>query len=451
MKKILFFLCSFILIFNVNAKTITCNGDYNANINLDVTTIDIGEKATITINGLSEKNFDYQVKYSVVSGAESINLKKTNKVATITGVKSGKSKISVEVTFLDGGDSKGVCKGEANITVLSQDAKLKSLNIDAVDLKNEFSPDKYEYSLTVPYEVEKINITAAPNDSKSEVTGTGYRYLNDGLNTYLIQVIAESGDKAVYKLEINRTQAGSDTTLKNLVVNGLELTPKFSATTHEYKIDVKSDIDKINVLGEATDATSAVTGVGDYNLITGENIINIKVTAQNGNTETYKIIVNKDKGISQLVSLKVSKYKFDQKFNRNTYNYTLKVYDDIESLKIVAEATEGDLIEIEGNEKLQYGKNDIFIKVYGENKTTSTYKITVEKVKTAEIIKEISNNKSTLLKILLVIFVIATLATAVLISIFVYRNYKRPTNKKIKSNVKKLQNKNKAKNKKKVK
>lgn len=425
MKKIILVIICFIFITNVSAKNYVCKGDgYEANISLEATSIEVGEKAKITINKLSDDSLDFIVRYKVNNGNELIELTKMDdKTYHILGKLAGEAKVSVEVDFMKDNNLKGNCKTEVPVTILSNETTLKSLNIDVYDMSNIFKSNQYEYEIEVPYEVESINISAVPTDAKSKITGEGKRFLNDGLNTYLIQVVSESGSKAVYKIAVRKGEASTDTTLKNLVVNGFLLTPTFKSNITNYKLSVGADTDSITINAEANDILSKIEGLGTFNLATGTNSFSIIVRAQNGDERQYKITVDKSLGASQLVSLKVSKYKFEEKFNRNTYLYHLDIYDDVKSLKIVAEASDSDKIEIIGNENLKYGKNEILIKVTGEGKTGSTYKIIVNKINSNNILEELSNKNAMLTSILLIIFITCIALTGGLIFIFIKRNY----------------------------
>lgn len=80
--------------------------------------------------------------------------------------------------------------------------------------------------------------------------------------------------------------------LKSLSVEGYDLTPKFDKETLEYSLELDSTVEKINVSASVDDKTASVTGTGEKELIEGENIIDLVVTAQNGNTRKYVIKAN---------------------------------------------------------------------------------------------------------------------------------------------------------------
>ena len=88
----------------------------------------------------------------------------------------------------------------------------------------------------------------------------------------------------------DKKEYSSDNTLKSLSVDEHELTPAFNKDTTEYKLTVDQSIEKIKINASANDSKASVAGTGEVNLANGENTIEIKVTAENGNVKTYKLI-----------------------------------------------------------------------------------------------------------------------------------------------------------------
>ena len=80
--------------------------------------------------------------------------------------------------------------------------------------------------------------------------------------------------------------------LKDLSVDGYEISPKFDKDTLEYSVELDSTIEKINISAIVEDKTANVSGIGKKELIEGENVIDIIVTAQNGNTRKYVLKAN---------------------------------------------------------------------------------------------------------------------------------------------------------------
>jgi len=83
----------------------------------------------------------------------------------------------------------------------------------------------------------------------------------------------------------------SDNNLKSLSIEGYEISPEFKKDTLEYTATVPSTVDKINIIANKNDSTASVEGAGEKEVVEGSNPFEIVVTAQNGSTKTYKLVV----------------------------------------------------------------------------------------------------------------------------------------------------------------
>lgn len=81
------------------------------------------------------------------------------------------------------------------------------------------------------------------------------------------------------------------TMLSWLEVEDYTLTPTFNMSVMEYDLVLDEPVADIRVIADAADVKAEVTGDGLYTLTEGLNIIEVTVTAQNGNSTTYKINV----------------------------------------------------------------------------------------------------------------------------------------------------------------
>ena len=90
----------------------------------------------------------------------------------------------------------------------------------------------------------------------------------------------------------DKKEYDSNNDLKSLVIEGYELNPSFKKDTLEYKLDVDESVEKLNVKASASSDKATVTGIGEVNLTPGENTIQVKVEAENGNEKVYKIVVS---------------------------------------------------------------------------------------------------------------------------------------------------------------
>ena len=89
--------------------------------------------------------------------------------------------------------------------------------------------------------------------------------------------------------ELPTGSGGAVTTLSSLLVEGYSLTPTFHKNILEYDLVLSDPVSSVNVIAEAADSNSSVSGAGKYNLTEGLNVISITITAQNGSSSTYRI------------------------------------------------------------------------------------------------------------------------------------------------------------------
>lgn len=173
----------------------------------------------------------------------------------------------------------------------SNDASLKSLVIKGINF--EFSKDKLEYDIEVSNNVDKLDITAEVNNDKAKVTIPSDLSLKVGNNSFTIVVEAEDGSKSEYKINVKRLDRvlSSNTNLSKLVINGYNIS--FSKDKYIYDLgNIKSS--KLNIIATSEDVLSKVKIYGNDNI--GKNdVIVIKVTAEDGSSKEYILYANNTK------------------------------------------------------------------------------------------------------------------------------------------------------------
>lgn len=88
-------------------------------------------------------------------------------------------------------------------------ASIKRMSINSQELDG-FKSDKYVYSYTVPYEVDRVSVYAEAESIGSTITGTGAFDLNIGLNVFVISITAPDGVTSnSYSIAITRQDTGS--------------------------------------------------------------------------------------------------------------------------------------------------------------------------------------------------------------------------------------------------
>ena len=302
------------------------------------------------------------------------------------------STYTVAINSLDGSDASGnslVAGGKsATIKVLSGNNNLSSLSLSNGTIN--FSSSTTSYSLTINSSTTLVSAVLA-DQSASFVSGYGSRTLNlsYGTHAYYIKVKAANGDIKTYTLNITRPDnRSSDNKLKDLSLS--EGTISFEPSVMEYDISVKENVSSIKITGTLNNSkASFVSGYGNrtVDLKYGNNIVLVKVKAENGSERTYKINVFRNDGRDDnnyINSLEVVGYNI--RFKKEKLEYTLKVPYDLEKLEInITLDSEKSKYEINGN-NLSIGENEVSVIVTAENEQKRIYKIKVTKLNEGELL-----------------------------------------------------------------
>ena len=165
----------------------------------------------------------------------------------------------------------------------SDDNTLKSLTVNN---------ENVEISENMNYKTKEtfVTIEAIVNDNKASVKYNKYNDLSMGENIISLIVIAENGNEKEYKLNIIREKELSDNKNIKIKVDDKELD---FINFQNGDVVISSDENKINITYDLEDENAKVNINGNENLKVGKNEIIIKVTAENGEEQEYKIIVNK--------------------------------------------------------------------------------------------------------------------------------------------------------------
>lgn len=130
-----------------------------------------------------------------------------------------------------------------------------------------------------------VNVTSpsSNNDSNSNKDNKD----NSGSNT--------GNDSNAYKDNENKEEKkSSNASLGSLVISAGTLSPEFSAATKDYTATVDYSCSSLAVTANPADSKASVTSVtGNDSLEVGENAVSVVVTAEDGSTSTYNIVVTR--------------------------------------------------------------------------------------------------------------------------------------------------------------
>lgn len=131
-------------------------------------------------------------------------------------------------------------------------------------------------------------------------------YAASTYNNSLVNIIDrayELGDKDVVGCyEKGKTSCGleekaeldSDSSLRSLVVSVGELDPAFDKEKNDYKVEVKGNIEEVNVNATCNGINCKVEGTGLVKLEEGNNEVTIKVIAENDDVQYYRINIYRE-------------------------------------------------------------------------------------------------------------------------------------------------------------
>lgn len=277
--------------------------------------------------------------------------------------------------------------------------------------------------------------SATPISKDTELTLTGtstetvngytwYRVTYQGSTKYVASSLItynkpDNKDKNDDK-DDNKNEKSSNKNLSSLKIEGIDMTPSFSKDTTQYTAHVDGDVDELKINAKAEDSNAKVAIEGNKGLKEGDNIIKVKVTAEDETTRTYFITVTKGEGTEIDTGLKLSeliieRVDFESTFKPDVYSYDLDLTSYVEKLDITATPSQADAtVEISGNEDFKEGENVIIILLTSaDGNETATYQIKVNVP--AEVIEKAEEEENISLYILIGIAVAVVLIAIIVV------------------------------------
>ena len=243
----------------------------------------------------------------------------------------GDNVVKVKVTAEDGTTMKTY-----TVTVdrmASTDATLKTLSLSQGVLTPTFTSAHMTYTASVN-DVSRITVTPMTNhagatveylagnddaltDADPSSADTFEVDLSAGDNVVKVKVTAEDGNETeTYTLTVTRIQAAEDATLESLEVTAatdvVPLTPAFTPDQVTYRAEVARSVTQVTLNAEPrheaagdpvfldeddmvlTDADTSSADTFEVDLSEGDNVVKVKVTAENGTTrKTYTLTVTR--------------------------------------------------------------------------------------------------------------------------------------------------------------
>ena len=179
----------------------------------------------------------------------------------------------------------------------SSNCDLSSLSCSNATLSPAFNKSTTNYTATVPYAVESLNLSYKAADGAARVSVSG-NTLVVGSNTVTVTCTAATGAKKNYTITVTREQdpnykPSTDALLKELTLDVGTLSPTFSGAVTEYVAYVPYETRTATLSGVAKDEKALKVTEATMQLSQeGDNVMTVTCTAEDGATsKTYTVHV----------------------------------------------------------------------------------------------------------------------------------------------------------------
>lgn len=199
----------------------------------------------------------------------------------------------------------------------------------------------------------------------------GYIYLDNAPKKPI-----SSGTSNQNKVTNPPVKKSNNANLSNIKISNIDF--EFKKDTLEYNLEVKNNIESINIEATPEDNKAKVEGIGEQKLSIGVNTINLIVVSEDGTKQTYTINIKRKDNNTYLNNLTIENIDF--KFDKDTFKYELEVKRDIENITIEGTPeSETSKIEGLGTYELLEEETTINITVTSEEETSKTYTLILKK------------------------------------------------------------------------
>ena len=322
---------------------------------------------TFTFKVIASGSSSIKVVDSLISGTETDSISHSNGTITITGVSATSGGNSGSST----GGSTGGSSGGSSTTKpnYSTNNNLKLLGVEGYKFDKDFNKNTLEYSIDVDESVEKINIVAEAEDSKSRIDGIGEKALDLGENKINIVVTSEKGTTKTYVITVNVKDSSPIEVVINNVKYNLVKKASLLGTIKDFT-ESKVTINSIAIPSLKNEKTN-IELVGLKNQTNGEISLfiydksnnsyiryttidssNLNITIiDGGKFKNYskKIININDKEVEVFKVNDNSKYSYFYGMNNETGEKSVYMYDEVDNTLI--RYNDEELIRLEEKEK----------------------------------------------------------------------------------------------------
>ncbi|RFZ85739.1 hypothetical protein DYU05_09125 [Mucilaginibacter terrenus] len=290
----------------------------------------------------------------------------------------------------------------------SGNANLINLALSNGTLNPVFDGSIISYTATVANAITGINVTPTAADANAGITVNGSVVANGTpssnlplvgeTNTITIVVTAINGATKTYTVTVTRLKS-SNADLSNLSVTAGPLTPAFSSGMTSYLIEVPNSTVSTTVTATTSDPGATMetfqlpltNGVpsGPIALSPDINNVDVIVTAADGTTKTYKVVIRRAfSNNANLNNLQLSAGILSPSFSAAEVDYQVVVLNAVDRIRVTPTVADANsVVSVNGSTVnsglasgdilLNEGNNTILVLVKAADGTEKTYSIHV--------------------------------------------------------------------------
>lgn len=312
--------------------------------------------ATATSNGFTLQISNYNSAYSWTgtnSQGGTVTISNTGLV-TVSGLgMSVASTVTVRTTRTNY-DSATATSSSVTSLAASADSTLRNFTINGTSVLG-------LTSLVVPFGTTSVPIVATANSGNATVQVTGGTGLVTGDNQVSVLVTAQNGSTTTYAVTVT-VAASSDKTLSEFKINNV------SVLSGNETVTVAHGIDSVTVVATPTSNLATRVISGATGLLTGNNTIQVVVTAADGTTRTYSAgVVVSASSDTALTALTVGGVEITGN------NQEIPLPNGTQSVSVSATPRSNlASVEVRGHSSLRVGRNTIEVVVRAASGFTET-------------------------------------------------------------------------------
>ncbi|MBD1365073.1 cadherin-like beta sandwich domain-containing protein [Mucilaginibacter sp. ZT4R22] len=294
----------------------------------------------------------------------------------------------------------------------SSNAFLTALGVSTGNYSPGFGTNIFDYTMLVTNNVTSLSLTPVLADNTATITVNGVASASGAASAPVVLAVGNNFIKTVvtaqdgvtvktYTVIVNRALS-SENDLSDLAISAGTLTPAFQSGINDYTASVSNATTSLTVKPTVADATATVkvnnvavasgTSSAPISLVVGTNTISAIVTAQNGVTNTYTIVVTRAASANaDLSNLTANTGALSPAFASNTVSYTgATVNNTISTIKLTPTTSDATAtITVNGitvtsgtaspDIPLNVGPNAIPVTVKAQAGNTKTYTVTISR------------------------------------------------------------------------